>query len=342
MIGKIGRSVALQPSRRASFVSLAASLLRICDSGLEATAFRPRYDRPAAPHGLFISASTTPTSSLVGVSPTPTCRGRDPAQGHPRFGGACIWDHRDADAMMAQGVRPLGLEIGSASAYSSDAHHIIITPSKGGPRSPQASLDKCRRPKSRPRLGLHATQLPATPLRFGTRSRCPSRLLFTALAEHSATAWSSRLMGAHRPSTSASQEENLPAFRCSPKGSWHADVKCIPRSSWQEDGCYVDVGKPRLTAEMLSMGTEESTPLHLPAPGNPTYVHRSRAANRRENRPQHRRKRVARAWCPCPSVSNPLGTGHRANHVDATPHNNQLEGTYEDEVCMVPLARSWL
>ena len=47
-------------------------------------------------------------------------------------GGACVWIVGDADAMMARGLKPLGMEIVGVGA-SSDAHHII-TPSKGGPQ----------------------------------------------------------------------------------------------------------------------------------------------------------------------------------------------------------------
>jgi len=47
-------------------------------------------------------------------------------------GGACIWIVGDADALRAEGFRPLGMEIVGVGA-SSDAHHII-TPSKGGPQ----------------------------------------------------------------------------------------------------------------------------------------------------------------------------------------------------------------
>lgn len=47
-------------------------------------------------------------------------------------GGACIWIVGDADALQAQGFRPVGMEIVGVGA-SSDAHHII-TPSKGGPQ----------------------------------------------------------------------------------------------------------------------------------------------------------------------------------------------------------------
>jgi len=47
-------------------------------------------------------------------------------------GGSCIWIVGDAEAMMAHGFRPVGLEIVGVGT-SSDAHHII-TPSKGGPQ----------------------------------------------------------------------------------------------------------------------------------------------------------------------------------------------------------------
>ena len=47
-------------------------------------------------------------------------------------GGACVWIVGNAEVMMAQGFRPVGMEIVGVGT-SSDAHHII-TPSKGGPQ----------------------------------------------------------------------------------------------------------------------------------------------------------------------------------------------------------------
>lgn len=47
-------------------------------------------------------------------------------------GGSCIWIVGDLEAMLAQGFKPLGMEIVGVGS-SSDAHHII-TPSKGGPQ----------------------------------------------------------------------------------------------------------------------------------------------------------------------------------------------------------------
>jgi 3-oxoacyl-[acyl-carrier-protein] synthase II len=47
-------------------------------------------------------------------------------------GGSCVWIVGDAMELMAQGFRPVGMEIVGIGT-SSDAHHII-TPSKGGPQ----------------------------------------------------------------------------------------------------------------------------------------------------------------------------------------------------------------
>ena len=47
-------------------------------------------------------------------------------------GGSCVWIVADADAMIARGYKPLGLEILSVGT-SSDAHHIL-TPSREGPQ----------------------------------------------------------------------------------------------------------------------------------------------------------------------------------------------------------------
>ncbi|HEX7149919.1 MAG TPA: beta-ketoacyl synthase N-terminal-like domain-containing protein [Thermoanaerobaculia bacterium] len=47
-------------------------------------------------------------------------------------GGSCVWIVGDAEALTAQGFKPLGMELVGIGT-SSDAHHII-TPSKGGPQ----------------------------------------------------------------------------------------------------------------------------------------------------------------------------------------------------------------
>ncbi|HUO84804.1 MAG TPA: beta-ketoacyl synthase N-terminal-like domain-containing protein, partial [Thermoanaerobaculia bacterium] len=73
-------------------------------------------------------------------------------------GGSCVWIIGDAEAMMAQGFRPIGLEIISVG-MSSDAHHII-TPSREGPqiaiRCALAGVD----PSEVSTWDMHATATP--------------------------------------------------------------------------------------------------------------------------------------------------------------------------------------
>jgi 3-oxoacyl-(acyl-carrier-protein) synthase len=73
-------------------------------------------------------------------------------------GGSCVWIVGDADALMAQGFRPLGMEI-VAVGSSSDAHHII-TPSKAGPQlAIQRALDGLDASEIRT-WDMHATATP--------------------------------------------------------------------------------------------------------------------------------------------------------------------------------------
>jgi len=73
-------------------------------------------------------------------------------------GGSCVWIVGDAEALMAQGFRPLGLEIVGVGT-SSDAHHII-TPSKGGPQlAIKAALEEVR-PENVSTWDMHATATP--------------------------------------------------------------------------------------------------------------------------------------------------------------------------------------
>lgn len=81
------------------------------------------------PHGLVISAfyNANVLSADAEVSrPLTGLKGTHVA------GGSCVWIVGDADALMAEGFRPVGMEIIGVGS-SSDAHHII-TPSKGGPQ----------------------------------------------------------------------------------------------------------------------------------------------------------------------------------------------------------------
>jgi 3-oxoacyl-(acyl-carrier-protein) synthase len=90
------------------------------------------------PHGMTISAfyNANVVSADADVSrPLTGLKGTHVA------GGSCVWIVGDADVLMQQGFKPLGLEIVGVGT-SSDAHHII-TPSKGGPQlAMRAALDE--------------------------------------------------------------------------------------------------------------------------------------------------------------------------------------------------------
>ncbi len=73
-------------------------------------------------------------------------------------GGACVWIVGDADAMMAKGFRPLGMEIVGIGT-SSDAHHII-TPSKGGPQLAMKEALETVRTADITNWDMHATATP--------------------------------------------------------------------------------------------------------------------------------------------------------------------------------------
>ncbi len=73
-------------------------------------------------------------------------------------GGSCIWIIGDAEALMAEGFRPIGMEIVGVGS-SSDAHHII-TPSKGGPQlAIKAALEDVQTSDVRT-WDMHATATP--------------------------------------------------------------------------------------------------------------------------------------------------------------------------------------
>jgi 3-oxoacyl-(acyl-carrier-protein) synthase len=81
------------------------------------------------PHPVVISAFY---NANVLSSDAETSRPMTALKGTHIAGGSCVWIVGDAMELMAQGFKPLGMEIVGIGT-SSDAHHII-TPSKGGPQ----------------------------------------------------------------------------------------------------------------------------------------------------------------------------------------------------------------
>lgn len=73
-------------------------------------------------------------------------------------GGACVWIVGDAEELMKQGFRPLGMEIVGVGT-SSDAHHII-TPSKSGPQLAMRAALKEVQASDVTTWDMHATATP--------------------------------------------------------------------------------------------------------------------------------------------------------------------------------------
>ena len=135
MIGKINGPAVAPVAACASFGVAAKLALEAIELGDATAAVIGMTDPP--PHPAIISAfyNANVLSADADVSrPLTGLKGTHVA------GGACIWIVGDAEAMLREGFRPLGLEIVGVG-WSSDAHHII-TPSKGGPQlAMKAALD---------------------------------------------------------------------------------------------------------------------------------------------------------------------------------------------------------
>lgn len=128
------------------------------------------------PHPLVLSAfyNANVVAADAGVSrPLTGLKGTHVA------GGSCVWIVGDADELMAQGFRPLGLELVSIGT-SSDAHHII-TPSKEGP---QLAMEAATRDIDRAAItdwDMHATATPGDATEIvHTLEMLHKNVLFTA------------------------------------------------------------------------------------------------------------------------------------------------------------------
>ncbi|MEO6259206.1 MAG: beta-ketoacyl synthase N-terminal-like domain-containing protein, partial [Thermoanaerobaculia bacterium] len=127
MVGKIVGPAYAPVAACASFGIAVKMAMQAIESGDAKVVVIGMTDPP--PHPVVISAfyNANVLSADADVSrPLTAFKGTHVA------GGACIWILGEAAEMMAQGFRPLGMEIVGVGA-SSDAHNII-TPSKGGPQ----------------------------------------------------------------------------------------------------------------------------------------------------------------------------------------------------------------
>ena len=157
MIGKIVGPAFAPVAACASFGVAAKMAADAVQLGNATAAVIGMTDPP--PHPLVVSAfyNANVLSADADVSrPLTALKGTHIA------GGACVWIIGDADAMMAQGFRPIGMEIVGIGT-SSDAHHII-TPSKGGPQLAMKEALQSVQASDVTTWDMHATATPGDAL----------------------------------------------------------------------------------------------------------------------------------------------------------------------------------
>jgi 3-oxoacyl-(acyl-carrier-protein) synthase len=163
-------------------------------------------------------------------------------------GGSCVWIVGDADVLMAQGFRPLGMEL-VAVGTSSDAHHII-TPSKGGPQlAIRAALESVQTSEVT-NWDMHATATPgdATEIEHSLELLHPD-VIFTARKGtfgHGMSVGGGWELTAQHIGVSRKRLFPTPLT----EGELHADVKVHTAKFVQRDGCAIEGGY----SGKLSMG----------------------------------------------------------------------------------------
>ena len=197
------------------------------------------------PHALVISAfyNANVLSADADVSrPLTALKGTHIA------GGSCVWIVGDAEELMAQGFRPVGMEIVGIGT-SSDAHHII-TPSKGGPQLAMKKAMEEVQASDVTTWDMHATATPGDATEVANSlEMLHADVLFTA---RKGTFGHGMSVGGAWELTA--QHLGMSKGRLYPmaltEGELHADVKIQDAKFVSSDGCNVDRGY----SGKLSMG----------------------------------------------------------------------------------------
>src|SRR5947209_5133761 len=181
-------------------------------------------------------------------------------------GGSCVWIVGDAEAMMAHGFRPLGMEIVGIGT-SSDAHHII-TPSKGGPQlAIKAAMDEVKATDVTT-WDMHATATPgdATEIAHSLELLHPD-VIFTA---RKGTFGHGMSVGGGWELTA--QHLGMAKGHLYPmaltEGELHADVRLHQAKFVPEQGCEIDRGY----SGKLSMGVGGINSCVISRPWDPEYI----------------------------------------------------------------------
>ncbi len=215
------------------------------------------------PHAMVISAfyNANVLSADADVSrPLTALKGTHVA------GGSCVWIVGDAEAMMAHGFHPLGMEIVGVGT-SSDAHHII-TPSKGGPQlAIKAAMDEVKATDVTT-WDMHATATPgdATEIAHSLELLHPD-VIFTA---RKGTFGHGMSVGGGWELTA--QHLGMAKGRLYPmaltEGELHADVRVHQAKFVQAQGYQIERGY----SGKLSMGVGGINSCVISRPWDPEYV----------------------------------------------------------------------
>lgn len=163
-------------------------------------------------------------------------------------GGSCVWIVGDAETLMAQGFKPLGMEIVGVGT-SADAHHII-TPSKGGPQlAVKAALEEIQTEEVRT-WDMHATATPgdATEIENSLEMLHPD-VIFTARKGtfgHGMSVGGGWELTAQHLGVARGKLFPMPLT----EGELHADVKVHSARFVDDQGCEIAEGY----SGKLSMG----------------------------------------------------------------------------------------
>jgi 3-oxoacyl-[acyl-carrier-protein] synthase II len=261
MIGKINGPAFAPVAACASFGVAAKMAADAIELG-EATAVVIGMTDPP-PHGMVISAFY---NAHVLSSDADVSRPLTGLKGTHVAGGACTWIVGDAEALMAQGFTPLGLEVVGLGT-SSDAHHII-TPSKGGPQLAMKAALQNVQASQVTTWDMHATATPgdATEIEHSLEMLHPD-VIFTA---RKGTFGHGMSVGGGWELTA--QHLGVSKGKLYPmsltEGDLHADVKVHTERFVQVEGCDITDGY----SGKLSMGIGGINSCVISRPWDPAYI----------------------------------------------------------------------
>lgn len=182
-------------------------------------------------------------------------------------GGSCVWIIGDAEALMAKGFKPVGMEIVGVGS-SSDAHHII-TPSRGGPQLAMRAAMEGLSAEQIATWDMHATATPgdATEIQHSLELLHPD-VVFTA---RKGTFGHGMSVGGGWELTA--QHLGMSKGKLYPMlltdGELHADVVMHDARFVHNEGCGVDSSA---YSGKLSMGIGGINSCVISRPWNPEYL----------------------------------------------------------------------